>query len=330
MDAQSLARLSTAYAEARILHSAVDLGIFETLANNPATEAEIREKTGLHARFARDFLGALVTLGLLERTGRTYRNSAVADEFLTPSGPVFLGGRIRTASTRHYHTWGHLTDALRDGEPKAGGGQAFEELGRDPAKARNFLVHMDANNGQVAPQLVEHVDWSTYRSFVDVGGARGNVAAQLVKALPHLTGGVFELPYVEPFFDEFVASLGLTDRLTFHAGSFFDAPLPATDVVVFGHVLHDWTAEKRQELLEKAFSAISPAGAVVIYDQMLDDEAPDLRSLIGSLNVGLITGGSEYTVGECREQVEKAGFRYGYDVKLPRGNDTVVVGVKEA
>lgn len=272
----------------------------------------------------------MTALGLLERDGAVFRNAVAAEQFLVPGGPVYLGARIKTAAQRHYQTWGRLTEALRDGEPKADvGADAFATLYRNPEATRNFLIHMDANNALVGPQLAAAVDWSQYSSFVDIGGARGNVASQLVKHHPHLTGGVFELPAVQPFFEEYMEELGLVEKVLFHAGDFFTDAMPETDVLVFGHVLHDWSAVQRQELLDRAYAALPAGGAVVIYDQMLDEDAPDLRSLIGSLNVALITpGGAEYTVAEGLSWVEKAGFTFRSATRLSSGNDTVLVATK--
>lgn len=330
VDFGSIMRLSSAYAQAKILHSAVELGLFELLAKGPADAQEITAGLGCSPRFMRDFLQAAAALGLLVREGSRYRNAPGVDELLVPGGPGYLGGRIVVASQRHYTAWGQLTTVLREGKPPAkAGADAFDGLYADPVRARGFLAHMDANNALVGPQLADQVDWSGHRSFVDVGGARGNVAAALVKAHPHLTGGVFDLPGVRPYFDELMAELGTAETVRFHAGDFFTTPMPATDVVILGHVLHDWTVDKRQELLVRAFDAVRPGGAVVVYDQMLDEEQPDLRSLIGSINVGLMTGGSEYTVADCRQWIEKAGLRFDYARRLPKGNDTVLVARRE-
>jgi hypothetical protein len=331
-DVIGLGRLNTAYAQSKILHSAVETGLFDLLAEGPADEAVIAERLGLHRRLLPDFLRALVALGLLERTGDTYANAAPAAAVLVSGTPYYLGDSVRAAAARHYAMWGRLTEALRDGAPKAdqaAGPGAFERLYRNPEAARRFLAHMDSAHALVGPQLAEAVPWSRYRSFVDVGGARGHIAAAVAAAHPHLTGGVFELPAVRPFFDEHVAALGLADRLTFHAGDFFTTPLPAADVLIFGHVLHDWEPDQRQLLLERAFQALAPGGAVVVYDQMLDDDEPDLASVLGSLNVALVTGGSEYLVQDCRGWMEKAGFRVESGRRLRTiGSDYVLVGVK--
>ncbi|WP_055528658.1 methyltransferase [Streptomyces graminilatus] len=331
-DVIELGRLNTAYAQSKILHSAVETGLFELLAEGAADETVIAERLGLNPRLLGDFLRALAALDLVRRTGDGYVNAPRAAACLVPDNPYYLGNSARAASARHYAMWGRLTEALRDGQPKAeqaAGPGAFERLYQNPEAARRFLAHMDSAHALVGPELAAAVPWSRYRSFVDVGGARGHIAAALATAHPQLTGGVFELPAVEPFFDEHMAELGLADRISFHSGDFFTVPLPAADVLVFGHVLHDWEPEQRQFLLERAYQALAPGGAVVVYDQMLDDAEPDLASILGSLNVALVTGGSEYLVQDCRTWMEKAGFRVESGRRIRTiGSDYVLVGVK--
>src|SRR6185369_8150164 len=133
-DAVSIFRLNHGFAQAKLLHSAVEIGLFELLAGGPAAEPEIRRRLELHPRLTRDFLTALVALGLLEREGERYRNSDVAAEHLVPGGKLYLGGRVKAASKRHFFAWAKLTEALRDGKPKSGDDdpKLFETLYTDP------------------------------------------------------------------------------------------------------------------------------------------------------------------------------------------------------
>lgn len=331
-EAIAIGRLNTAYAQARILQSAVEVGLFELLAEGAADQDTIAGRLDLHPRLLPDLLRALVALGLLERSGDQYTNSARAAAVLVPGTPYYLGASVRTAAARHYAMWGRLTEALRDGEAKAdnaAGPDAFARLYQNHEAARRFLAHMDSAHALVGPQLAQAVDWSRHKTFIDVGGARGHIAAALVAAHPHLTGGVFELPAVEPLFDEHMTELGTAEQLRFHAGDFFKDPLPRADALIFGHVLHDWSPEQRQFLLQRAFDALEPGGAVVVYDQMLDDTAPDLPAVLGSLNVALVTGGSEYPVQDCEGWLTRAGFRIEQGRRIHTiGSDYVLVAVK--
>jgi len=80
------------------------------------------------------------------------------------------------------------------------------------------------------------------------------------------------LPALEPIFDAHVAGLGLGERLNFTAGDFFADPLPQADVLVMGHILHDWGLDEKRELLRKTYDALPDGGALIVYEAIIDDE----------------------------------------------------------
>ena len=89
-------------------------------------------------------------------------------------------------------------------------------------------------------------------------------------------------------------------------------PLPSADVLVMGRILHNWDHSIRTMLLEKACRAISPGGALIVYDPLIDDErrtAYDAQATCGSLDKRLCYE-SEW-VSAC-EGPDKLPFPYGY------------------
>jgi hypothetical protein len=126
-----------------------------------------------------------------------------------------------------------------------------------------------------------------------------------------------------------VASFGLQDRLRFYAGDFFRDPLPNADVLVMGHVLHDWDLEQKQTLLALAYAAFPDGGALIVYDPMIDDERKqNAFGLLMSLNMLIeLPGGFEYTGAECAGWLRDAGFRETSVAPLV-GPDSMVVGIK--
>ncbi len=326
-----LLRIGTAFCSAKILLTALELRLFTLLHEGPATEPEIREKLGLHPRGSRDFLDALVAFGVLLKDDGLYRNSPAADRYLVPGELTYAGGFLERANQMLYPAWGRFTEALLTGEPQvnADSGEPYDAMSADPDQLRSFLGMMDTMNSPLGPALAEVFPWSRYGSMVDVGGARGNLAAAVATRHPRLSAGVFDLPQVEPFFTEHMAGLGLSERLTFHAGDFFKDPLPAADVLIIGHVLHDWNPDVRRMLLRKAYAAVRPGGAVLVYDPMLDPERPNPVNLVISLDMLLTTrGGGEYSPAECRGWLEECGFR----VDPPKSlgfSDTLLVGHKD-
>src|SRR6187402_3288191 len=129
----------------KTLLSAIELGLFTELAQSPQDAEAIGARLGLHERSRRDFLDALVALGMLEREDGRYRNTASTDIFLDKAKPSYIGGILEMANARLYGFWGSLTEALRTGEPQneaKSGGDLFGSLYADPKRLEVFLEAM--------------------------------------------------------------------------------------------------------------------------------------------------------------------------------------------
>lgn len=317
-------RLGNSYADAHALLTAVQLDLFTTLNGDALTQEEIRQKLGLHGRGLSDWLNLLAALGLLERENGKFRNAAGAARYLVRGAQTYIGGFLERSRRNLYPAWGKLAEALRTGEQQSG--SHFDIVTQDPKILAQFVNMMDALTHVLGPQLIETYDgWGNYKSVLDIGGCRGNIASQIVKAHPNLEGHVFDLPPMEPFFDDKVAEYGLTGKVTFHGGSFFDDPIPVTtDITVLGHVLHDWDPDQRKFLVQKAFDATNPGGVLLVYDRMLDDEPNHVENLVISLDMLLVTdGGSEYAVSELVGHAKSAGF--ASTTVVPLGHDDTLV-----
>ena len=299
---------------AKTLLSAVELGLFSELAKGPATAEALQARLGLHPRSVHDFLDALVALGMLEREGANYRNTPATGLYLDRGKPSYLGGMLEMANARLYRFWDGLTEALRTGRPQneaRHGGDFFAALYADPARLEGFLKAMTGLSAPVAAAIARQFPWDRHRTVIDVGCAQGGLPVTLAQAHPHLAGGGFDLPAVEPVFTAHVATHGLAGRLRFHPGDFLRDPLPAADVLVMGHILHDWDLDEKRAILAKAHAALPPGGALIVYDMMIDDERRlNAAGLLMSLNMLIETpGGFDYTGADCMGWLQEAGFR---------------------
>ena len=237
------------------------------------------------------------------------------------------------ANHRLYPFWGHLTEALRTGRPqnevKGGGPGLFETLYADPARLQQFLAAMTGISHGANLAIGRAGFWQNYKTFVDVGTAQGDLAAQIAFANPHLRGQGFDLPEVGPIFEAYVAAVGASDRVSFVPGSFFTDDLPKADVVLMGHILHDWDLPTKRMLIKKAFDAVPAGGALVVYEALIDDDrSKNAFGLMMSLNMLIETeGGFDYTGADCAGWMRDAGFS-STRVEHLVGPDSMVVGVK--
>jgi len=322
-----------AFWPAKVLLSAIEMGLFTELARGSQPFEILSGRLGLHLRSARDFLDALVALGFLERTGDRYANTAETDLFLDRAKPSYIGGILEMANHRLYPFWSHLTEALRTGQPqnelKTGGSGLFETLYADPARLQEFLMAMTGISRGANLAIAQTFPWQNYRTFLDVGTAQGDLAAQIAKANSHLRGFGFDLPEVAPIFETYMATLGLEERVTFVPGDFFKQDLPPADVVLMGHILHDWDLPTKKMLIAKAFAAVPSGGALIVYEAIIDDDrSQNAFGLMMSLNMLIETpGGFDYTGADCTQWMQAAGFTQ-IRVEPLVGPDSMVIGIK--
>jgi hypothetical protein len=288
---------------------------------------------GLHPRSAHDFLDALVALGFLSRSESVYSNTPATDLFLDRRKPTYVGGMLEMANHRLFGHWNHLTEALRTGkqqnEARDGEPSPFQALYADPDRLRGFLSAMSGISRGAALAIAAKFPWKDHTSFVDVGTAQGDTAVQVALAHPHLSGAGFDLAEVAPIFEEYAERNGVEGRVRFIPGDFFTEALPKADVIVMGHILHDWGIDDKRMLVRKAYEGLPAGGAYIVYESLIDDErSQNAFGLLMSLNMLIETpAGFDYTGGDCMGWMREAGFRETYVEHLV-GPDSMVVGIK--
>lgn len=332
VDPGAIMQLGHGYWASKTLLSAVELGLFTTLAEGPLGADAIQARLGLHRRSLLDFLDALVALGMLEKRAGFYANTPSTGFFLDRNKPSYLGGILEMFNARLYRFWDDLTEGLKSGEPQneaKTGGDLFDALYQDPVELQRFLAAMTGLSLGAGRAIAERFPWADYRSFVDVGCAEGGVPVAIVAAHPHLAGIGFELPSVKPHFESFAARHGQGDRLTFAGGDFFANPFPRAEVVVMGHILHDWGLEKKHELIAKAYDALPAGGAFLIFELLIDDQRrANVTGLLSSLNMLIETReGFDYTGADATRWLEAAGFRQ-VRIEHLAGPDWMIVATK--
>jgi hypothetical protein len=269
---------------------------------------------------------------ILERESGRYSNSPAAAAYLDPARDGYLGGMLDMANRRLYPFWGALTEALKTGEQQneaKHGTNLFEALYADPERLRIFLEAMTGLSLPAARALAEKFPWRDYTTFADIGTAQGCVPVQLGLAHPHLSGVGYDLGTVRPIFEDYVARHGLQDRIRFYQGDFFHEPLAGADVLIMGHILHDWGMEDKMKLLRKAYDALPAGGALIVYESLIDDQRRhNVQGLLMSLNMLIETpAGFDYTGADCQKWMRETGF-VGTRVEHLAGGESMVVGIK--
>lgn len=308
-----------AFWPSKVLLSAIELGVFTALGTTSLTGAELQTRLRLHPRANPDFFDTLVALRFLERDGdgpqARYRNTAETATFLDRSSPQFMGGFLEMANARLYPFWGNLTDGLRTGQPqneiKHTGASMFTELYSTPERLEQFMDAMSGISAGNFRAFAEKFDFSRYQTLCDVGGATGLLSMLVAQQHPHLRCVSADLPAVTQIAERKIAAAGLADRVSAKSVDFFAEPLPRADVITMGMILHDWSLEKKLQLIRAAYDALPPGGAFVVVENLIDDaRRENAFGLMMSLNMLIEFGEAfDFTVGDFFGWCRQAGFR---------------------
>src|SRR5713226_3067421 len=89
--AERIEQVAFGFMASKVLFAAIEFGVFTELAKQASDSQALTERLGLHPRSVRDFLDALVALGMLERHGELYSNTAETDFYLDRAKPSYIG-----------------------------------------------------------------------------------------------------------------------------------------------------------------------------------------------------------------------------------------------
>lgn len=311
---------ATAFWPAKVLLSAVELGVFTKLARGPLDNATLAHTIGVRPDRSPDFFDALVAMGFLDRDGEgpgaRYTNARETELFLDREKPSYVGGMPEMLNARLFGFWNGLTDALRTGEPqnelKRGGSSTFAALYADEARLEQFLAAMASLQVGNFVTLASRFDFTKVKTVLDVGGANGSLCRTLAAQHPHLALSTYDLPDVAPIARREISAAGLAGRIEVLSGDFFRDPLPRADVIVMGNILHDWNEDGKKKLIAKAYASLPANGALIAIENVIDDaRRQNAFGLLMSLNMLIefgANGGFDYTGAQFDGWCRAAGF----------------------
>jgi SAM-dependent methyltransferase len=285
----------------------IELDLFTPLKDGPLTLEQLASATGVQAVKLRPLLYALVVAGLLTLEENLFANTREAGHYLVRGKPAYLGGLGELTAS----TWSGI---IRDTAATIRAGAPPEKVDYHAPEHDELVVllrGLHPNAVMDAERLMEHHDFSTYSTLLEVGGGSGGLAIAMAQAHPHLKATVVELPSVAPVTREFVEAANAPDRVEILAADAIRDTLPGSyDVVVARHVVQVLSSDECRALLRNLASVLEPGGVLHLVGWVLDDSRLSPPNLVGC-NLVLLNAyqdGQAYTEGEHREWLVEAGF----------------------
>jgi SAM-dependent methyltransferase len=254
---------------ARVLLSAVELGLFEPCVPGPASASEVARACRTDPRATGVMLEALVAMGLLERCPQGFSASPVVARHLVQSAPQPLHGMVYHY-LHQWQRWSQLSEVVRSG-------QALPREGQPRRVHRDFVHAMDDNKAHLSVASMLPIPLDGLRRVVDLGGGPGTLAVALVRASPELQVTLVDLPRTISIAAERVpAELWGSRVIPVEADLRGEDPIgEGYDLAVLSAVLHAHSTQDAAWMVGRAARCLRPGGRLVIRELILDD--PDLH-----------------------------------------------------
>lgn len=302
-------QLATGYWATGILGAAASHSLFTHLEGGDDTAVKLADRAGISLRGVQALLDGLVSLGLVELRGGSYRNTPEASAFLVEGRPACLSSFAKL-KLAHMGSLAMLPEVVRAGGPVA---DAATEVADNPhwEEVVPAIAAQSVPVAMMAADLLRLADAGEI-SVLDIGGGSGIYSAIWLELNPAARATQLDWAPVNAIARRLVAEHGAADRFTCVDGDFHTAEFgtAAHDVVVYSHIAHQEGPEDNVAVFAKVHAALRPGGTLVVCDYVVEDDrsGPPFPLIFASEMLLKSKRGGTWRQADYREWLAKAGF----------------------
>jgi hypothetical protein len=308
-----LVQMATGEWVARALHAAAELGLADQLANVPKSAAELAGPMHVDAPSLHRFMRTLASLGVLtEQPEQRYALTALGEALRTGAPGSARATLLTLGGHWVQRSWDHLIYSIHTGKPafdRAHSMPLFEYLAQHHDEASLFSEMMVGLHSQEPCAVATAYDFSAFKTIVDVGGATGQLLANILCRYAGPSGVLFDLPHVVADAPSLLEENGVRDRVKIEAGDFFKTVPSGGDAYILSRVIHDWDEHQCLTILGHIRKAIKSNGRLLIVEMVLPEgDTPHLGKMFDMVML-LVTTGRERMEAEYASLLSKSGFK---------------------
>lgn len=258
-----LVETQLAYTLARVVMVATKLGVFDLLAEQDATAAELAGRSESDERAMAKLLFALAGAGYLEeREAGRYGLTAMARKWLARESPVSLADKLLL----QFKEWEWMEESerfVRTGEPVA----IHRTLGEEDWDL--YMRGMRAMTAAFSKEGVRRMPVPKQaRQMLDIGGSHGLYSVGLCRRHDGLSSVILDLPEAVEKAAPLLAEEGMGDRVTHRPGDALvdDLGEERYDLVLIAQLVHHFSDAQNAELAKRVARALRPGGVYAILD----------------------------------------------------------------
>jgi hypothetical protein len=289
------------------LVSVLDLRICKHLAEGPCSAGELASRAGISERGAQALLDMLVAIEACVVEAGVYRNGPLADAFLVPGRPGYVGDEEAAQFHAMYAQWGKLAEIVRTGHP----GHDIDS----PEMLAFWSVLTPGIGRRHRPVAEEGVRWLGLTegapSLLDVGGGAALYSLALLRQNERARATQLDWPHINRIARDEIENAGLSGRFSTIDGDFRTTEAGGPyDVAVLSNIVHQESQASATALMKKLHGVLRPGGRLLVSEFVVDDgrRSPPF-SLFFNLNLLMATPeGRSYERKDIARLFREAGF----------------------
>ncbi|MEX5728863.1 ubiquinone/menaquinone biosynthesis C-methylase UbiE [Rhodovulum iodosum] len=310
--ADQISDIAFGFMGSKALFAALGAGVFTALAEGPMTPGRLAGATALDAERAETLLTALAGLGLVTVSDGRFANSPAAEAFLVKGAKYDFGDYLRLqVGQQMYGLLDQIDAALTDSLPEDATA-SYADWFSDPDEARLYSASQHAGSLGPARQLIKMAGLSGVKTLLDVGGGTGAFAITLCQAMPGLSATIVDFPNVAAIGRDYVAEVGLTDRIAYVEGDALNADWPSgQDAILMSYLFSGVPGAAHDGLVARAFDHLAPGGRLMIHDFVVraDRTGPKLAALWQLQHTAFTPRARSLDAGWLQDTLAGAGFQ---------------------
>jgi SAM-dependent methyltransferase len=309
----------------KAVYCAAKANVADALEAGPRPVRELAASAGVDPENLHRLLRALASVGIFAETEPGVVALTPKAQYLRADHPECMKHFALMVGEDLFEAWSDLFHTVQTGQSaveKRFGRDFFAEIAKNLQKSQLFDRAMQEIHGSETELMLQHYDFSRFRTVLDVGGGNGSTLRGLLTAHPGLRGQLLDRPQVVEDARSLLVEAGLGERVELLAGDFFQDVPGKADCVIMRHVLHDWSDEAAMAILRHSRPALEEGGRLLIVEKVITPgNDPEFVKLL-DLNMMAI-GGKERTESQYRALLEGADLQLHAVHVLPGPTDIV-------
>lgn len=314
--ALKLWRLIQSHRVTAVIYVAAKLGIAELLRDRPQSLNELAKSTGADKQALNRLLVALSTIGICAPAGEDRYSLTELGAGLDGTAEQSFKAWAILEGQMLSNRWNGLLDSVMTGKTAAqlqGVSDSFELMARSPEAVSVFNAAMVDVTRFVTPDILGAYDFAGITHLMDVGGGSGELIGAIARQYADIGGTIFDLPRCAESATSHLDRIGVSGRIKFLAGDFFETVPVGADVIIMKSIIHDWNDERSLKILGNCRRALPENGKLLLVERIMPElpsvSDEDSDQAMSDLNMLRGPGGLERTEKQYGRLLHDSGFQ---------------------